>query len=105
MSTHWASTVVRIGSPLGNQLKDVDQYCLEPKLSTSPMSSLGVVFDSVTSLHSDPLRNRPVLFLLATQALLQLETFDGTLKKTNNKIDYSNQAHSMMIWIAIDRST
>lgn len=38
--------------------------------------------DLVSSLHSDPLRNRPVLFLLLSEEALNPESLVGRLEKT-----------------------
>ena len=47
---------------------------LDTQLSSSPVSSLGVVSDRVVSLQSDPLRQWSVLLLGLSQLLLDLET-------------------------------
>ena len=52
---------------------------LQSELGSSPVSSLGVVSDSVTSSHSDPLRNRAVLLDLLAESSLKLERLNGTL--------------------------
>jgi hypothetical protein len=46
---------------------------LHSELGSSPVSSLGVVSDSVISSHSDPLRNRTVLLDLLSKSSLELE--------------------------------
>lgn len=48
---------------------------LQTQLCSSPVSSFGVVSDSVTSSQSDPLRQWSVLFLGFSQSLFDLERF------------------------------
>ena len=43
------------------------------------MSSLGVISDSVSGPHSDPLRDRTVLLDLLAERTLELETLDCSL--------------------------
>jgi len=50
------------------------------QLSSSPVDSLSVVSDFVTSSKSDPLRQRSVLLLVLSQLLLDSESLVG-LKK------------------------
>ena len=59
---------------------------LQAELSSSPVSSLGVVSDSVTSSHSDPLGNRAVLLDLLSQDSLELETLDSSLRKDIERV-------------------
>ena len=66
---------------LRSSTKRTSVQALQTDLSSSPVSSLGVVSDSVTSSHSDPLRNRAVLLDLLTKRTLELETLDSSLKK------------------------
>lgn len=48
------------------------------QLSASPVATLGVVPDGVTSLESEPLRHRTILLHLLAQESLQLEALHGT---------------------------
>ena len=59
---------------------------LQAELSSSPVSSLGVVSDGVASSHSDPLRNRAVLLDLLTKRTLELETLDSSLKRESGQL-------------------
>jgi hypothetical protein len=54
-------------------------FDLHAELGASPMSSLGIVSDSVTSLETDPLWQWSVLLLLLTQDFLGFEGFVGWL--------------------------
>lgn len=51
--------------------------CLQAQLGPPPVSPLGVVPDLVASLHSDPLRNGPVLLLLLGEEALDPESLVG----------------------------
>lgn len=53
------------------------QLRLDVQLGSSPVSSLRVVTNGVTSLHANPLRNRAVLLLLFAQDFLD---FKGLLR-------------------------
>lgn len=56
-------------------MRQIRQKSLQAQLRSSPVSSLGVVTDSVARLHSDPLGQRSVLLLDLAQFLLDLKGF------------------------------
>jgi len=68
----------RIEAPLtksGNLVQMTSRTCLKLELSSPPVTSLGVVTNRVACSHPDPLRNRPVLFLLLRQHLFNFQSF------------------------------
>jgi hypothetical protein len=57
---------------------------LHSELSSSPVSSLRVVSDSVSRSHSDPLWNRAVLLDLLAKNTLKLERLNSSLRKLDS---------------------
>lgn len=52
---------------------------LQFELGTAPMTSLGIVSDLISRLHSDPLWDRSILSLLLSKNSLDLEGLVGRL--------------------------
>jgi len=58
-----------------NLAKMTSRTNLKLELGSPPVTPLGVVTDRVACSHPDPLRNRPVLFLLLRQHLFNFQGF------------------------------
>ena len=58
---------------------DTSPNCLESKLGSAPVTTLGVVFDSIVRSKTDPLGKRAVLPLLLGEGALGAESLLGWL--------------------------